>query len=161
MILKFIVSFGGLGFLPFVPGTWGTIGAIPLYFLLSIWGVNLLNFTLIFTLVSIPLSHLAAKAAEDEDPSFVVIDEVSGMLVTLLWIKTEYIFTVVFLGFVLFRLFDIIKPTPAYESQKIPYGIGIMVDDIIAGIYANIVLHTLLAWGIIEKLHQLFPKLVK
>ena len=160
MILKLIVSFGGLGFLPFVPGTWGTIGAIPLYFLLNILGVNLLNFILIFTLISIFLSHLAAKAADDEDPSYVVIDEVAGMLVTMLWVKTEYIFFATFIGFIVFRIFDIIKPFPAYESQKIPYGIGIMLDDIIAGIYANIILQTLISWGFLAKLHQLFPHLV-
>jgi phosphatidylglycerophosphatase A len=76
------------------------------------------------------------------DPSIVVIDEIVGMWISLLWLPKTVI--AIALAFVLFRIMDVLKPEPAQMMERLPYGFGIMLDDVIAGIYANLASHTIL-----------------
>jgi len=93
------------------------------------------------TLISLLGVWAANKVERDSkivDPSFVVIDEVAGQLITFFLIPLSWVY--LFIGFLLFRAFDILKPFPARRAEELPGGWGIMVDDIVAGIYANLFL---------------------
>jgi phosphatidylglycerophosphatase A len=140
-IAKIIASFFFVGFIPVVPGTFGSLATFVLYFLLrpvGYWQVYLGAIILV-----IALGIWAAGRAELDskivDPSFVVIDEVAGQLITLFLIPFSWLTLVA--GFVIFRALDIIKPAPARQAERLHGGWGIMMDDVLAGIYGNLFLH--------------------
>lgn len=142
--LKLFIATGFLtGYFPFASGTIGSFLAILLY--LFIPGFSepyvLFLFILLFTVVGIYTSDFAEKIY-GFDPPEVVIDEITGMWITMLFIPKTIILSAI--GFIIFRIFDIIKPFPAKQSQNFKGGIGIMLDDIIAGLYSMVVLHLLL-----------------
>ncbi|MDA2919030.1 phosphatidylglycerophosphatase A [Desulfobacterota bacterium AH_259_B03_O07] len=139
---KFFATFFYLGYSPFAPGTVGTLGAIVLYYFLFFFSdLAYLFFTILFIIFSIWISNEASSARKDPDPGWVVIDEVCGYLVTMFLIP--YSITNIFLGFLFFRFFDILKPPPIRRFESLPGGLGIVTDDVIAGIYANIILQIL------------------
>lgn len=130
----------GAGFSPIVPGTVGTLVAIPLYFLLSEIPFPLYGLTLIAFFF---LSCWAAGQAEEhwgrKDDRRIVIDEIMGFLVTMLWVPQTV--SAIAAGFVLFRFFDIVKPFPIRHLERVGRGFGVVLDDVLAGIYSNIILH--------------------
>jgi phosphatidylglycerophosphatase A len=93
--------------------------------------------------VGIWSAGVTGREMGDEDPGPVVIDEVVGMLITLLWIPVNV--TGAVLGFLLFRVFDIIKPFPARQCERLPGGWGVMLDDVMAGIYGQIAMRIAVA----------------
>jgi len=127
----------GVGLIPVAQGTFGTLAAIPLATALDpltpMAGAYALFF---FILLAVWVSARSAGALEKEDPGEVVIDEVAGFLLTLFLLPTTA-FNLC-LGFILFRLFDILKPYPIRRLEKIGGGAGIVLDDLLAGIYANV-----------------------
>ena len=128
------------GYIPFAPGTFGTLTALPLCYLLSIcsWGAAAVIIIAVI-LLAIWLADSSEKLINKKDPGCIVIDEIAGMLVTLAGLPFNF-FTVA-MGFVFFWLLDIFKPFPIrYLERKIPGGAGIVVDDLVAGIIANITL---------------------
>jgi len=139
---KFFATFFYLGYSPFAPGTVGTLGAIILFYFLSFFsGLAYLFFAILFIIFSIWISTVVTIAGQDPDPSWVVIDEVCGYLVTMFLIP--YSVTNVVLGFLFFRFFDILKPPPIRRFESLPGGLGIVADDVVAGIYANVILQVL------------------
>jgi phosphatidylglycerophosphatase A len=138
-----IASGLGLGYLPVAPGTWGTLLAFPLHFLLIRLTPQSYAISLAAIFVIAVLSAGAAEKIMDfKDPGLVVIDEVVGMLITL--IAAPSTATVWIAGFFIFRFFDIVKPFPIrLIDQRINGGIGIVLDDVMAGIYSLIVLQIL------------------
>jgi len=142
-----LATFFGLGYLSFMPGTWGAIAGVVFFYLLS-KGVFFLIITCIITLVGFIVSDLVAKEKDDSDPSIVVIDEVSGQMIT--YIGLSFSWQIALLGFMFFRFFDILKPFGIRNMEKLRGGYGIMLDDIVAGIYANIVVRVIvLVWNIL------------
>ncbi len=142
--IRFLASGFFSGHIPFAPGTCGTLAAIPIYLLLiSVlqgWWYGGAVFAV--TLFAIWISDRAEKLYGRKDPPQVVIDEIAGFLLTMTSIPPTAIFIV--MGFILFRLFDILKPQPAgWINSRMRGGSGIVLDDIVAGLYANIVLHFL------------------
>ena len=133
----------GSGLVPKAPGTFGTLAAIPLYLVMQPLGLlSYLLLTAIFFVLGIWLSNQAIKVFNRDDPSEVVWDEVVGFLVTMVAAPAGWQWLV--LGFVLFRIFDIWKPWPVrLADHKLHGGLGIMLDDVIAGIYALIVLQVI------------------
>jgi phosphatidylglycerophosphatase A len=132
----FFATGGYSGFSPIAPGTAGSLVGLLIYL---IPGVNdnyfLIILSVLFFIVGIITSSKIEKAIGD-DPGIIVIDEIVGMWVSLLFLPKKVPF---YLGaFILFRLFDIIKPEPARKVEKIKKGWGIMLDDVVAGIYTNI-----------------------
>lgn len=133
-----VASAGFAGYCPFAPGTAGSLVGLVIWWLgaeQNIW----LQLSFIVTLFF--LGVWAATLAEKDwghDAGKIVIDEVLGMWVTL-WLVPKGLMLYA-IGFLLFRAFDIIKPLGARQSQKLPGGWGVMVDDLLAGVYANIVL---------------------
>jgi len=132
-------SFFYLGYSPVAPGTVGTLGAVILYYVISGFS-NLFYLFFIIALIifSVWVSEIARIRLGDSDPNSIVIDEVCGFLVTMILIPPNMIN--IAMGFLLFRFFDILKPPPIRMSEKLSGGLGIVADDVLAGIYANILL---------------------
>ncbi|NLA75127.1 MAG: phosphatidylglycerophosphatase A [Deltaproteobacteria bacterium] len=144
-VILFFATWFFTGLIPFAPGTWGSLAALPFAVLAYNHGltVSCLSMVLII-LVSIPVSESAASIMGLKDPPSVVIDEAAGVFVTLFLIPVSW--TNIITGLILFRIFDIFKPFPAgLIDKKVRGGAGIVLDDIVAGIYANLGLRVILA----------------
>ncbi len=129
----------GVGYFPFAPGTFGTLLAIPIYYFLSEIPFLLYEITLAgFFFLSVWVSEKAGAIFEKKDDPRIVIDEIMGFFVTMLWIPKTTLSVI--LGFILFRFFDILKPPPIRLVERVRGGYGVVLDDVIAGVYANIVL---------------------
>jgi phosphatidylglycerophosphatase A len=128
----------GVGLAPLAPGTCGTLTAVPVALALHHFrGFYAAIFLLIFLFLAIWSSSLSERLLGRTDPPEVVIDEVAGYLVAVFLLPTSWL--VFALGFVLFRVFDILKPFPIRGCEKkIEGGKGIVADDILAGIYTNL-----------------------
>ena len=143
-LLKRPVCFLGLGFgsglIPKAPGTFGTLAAIPIYLLMKDLSLAIyLTITLVAFIAGIWICQQSADWIGKDDPSAVVWDEIVGYLITMIVAPSGWQWIV--LGFVLFRLFDIVKPWPiSWADKSLHGGLGIMVDDVIAGIFAGIIL---------------------
>jgi phosphatidylglycerophosphatase A len=134
------LAFGfGSGLSPKAPGTMGTLAALP-FIILAHWiGFPLWLLFLITTLAGTWLADKSSKDLGVHDHSGIVIDEFAGMMLTLLFVPLTW-FSVI-LGFALFRLFDIWKPWPIrWADQKVHGGLGIMLDDLLAGLFAGLLL---------------------
>jgi len=132
----FVSSGALIGFLPLCPGTFGALeGLIIFWFLKNLSLFAQLIIILLISILGVISSHFASKILGNKDPDIVVIDEIAGMWVSLLGKVTilEY-----FLAFVLFRIIDISKPFPLKKLEKLSGGWGIMVDDLLAGVFTNI-----------------------
>lgn len=130
----------GAGYLPKAPGTWGSLLALPLHFFLSQLAPNHYALALgsIFFIAVITAGQ-AEKILDRKDPGVIVIDEVIGMLITLIGAPNNPLIWL--LGFGIFRFFDIFKPYPIrIIDQRINGGMGIVLDDVLAGVYSLIVL---------------------
>jgi phosphatidylglycerophosphatase A len=140
-----VATFSGIGFLPGGPGTWASlVTAAVWYFALRNnhpGGHALSLLTLIAalaaTLIGIPAASIVERESGKEDPGHVVIDEVAGQLTALIFTPVGVLHAV--LAVVLFRFFDILKPPPVRQLERLHGGLGIMVDDVAAGIYALLV----------------------
>lgn len=137
-IIKILTTFFYLGYLPFAPGTFASLAGIFLFYLIK--GDILLNvlLTLLLLFLGFSLTTKAERLFNKKDARCIVIDEVSGQLLALIFIP--YDIRLVIISFILFRLFDIIKPYPSNRLQDLPGSLGIMYDDIVAGLYTNIIL---------------------
>ncbi len=143
------IAFGfGSGAVPFAPGTFGTLMAIPFYFTMQSLSHSLyLLLTIIITLASMWLCHRVAKEINVHDHSGMCLDEIVGYLVTMY--AAPHGLAWIIAGFLLFRLFDIWKPWPIrYIDEHASGGIGIILDDVLAGIYSLIILR-IIAWLVI------------
>jgi phosphatidylglycerophosphatase A len=138
----------GSGYSPVAPGTAGSLVGLALF-----WGVHHLSLpgqaaatAAMFALGVAAAGHVARRMGV-EDPGRVVADEVAGMWVSLLGLPLTGVTAAA--AFVLFRIFDVFKPYPARDLERLPGGWGIMCDDVMAGIYANLLLRAgLLAWPV-------------
>jgi phosphatidylglycerophosphatase A len=149
-LVSVLATWFGCGKAPWAPGTFGTLGAIPLVWFFSLRGpLPYMLATLVFTIGAIFVAHFHEAATGEHDASEVVIDEVAGLLVTMTWVPFSWIY--VALGFLLFRFFDILKPFPiSYVDRKVGGGVGAVGDDLLAGILSNIILQALLQYGVLR-----------
>lgn len=132
----------GVGYSPFAPGTMGTLLAIPIYFFLSEIPFPLYEITLAgFFFLAVWISEKTGSLFGKKDDQRIVIDEMMGYFITMLWIPKTILFLI--LGFLLFRFFDMVKPPPIRLVEKIRGGYGVLLDDVIAGAYANLLLQPL------------------
>ncbi|MCH7949146.1 MAG: phosphatidylglycerophosphatase A [Candidatus Dadabacteria bacterium] len=144
-IAKLIATVFYVGLIPIAPGTFGTIAAIPLFYALSFTPLYLyLAITVLIILISVWASGVAEEIFGKTDPGVVVADEVCGYLVTMILVPVTL--GNIFFGFLLFRLFDIAKPYPIRKFERLPGGLGIVMDDVMAGVYSCITLHILGRW---------------
>ena len=129
----------GAGFSPIVPGTAGTLLAIPIYLFLSRISSPVYEITLLaFFFLSVYVSEKAQQHWGKKDDRRIVIDEIMGFFITMLWAPST-LFTIIS-GFILFRIFDIVKPFPVRRLEDVKEGYGVVLDDVAAGIYANLLL---------------------
>ena len=133
-------TFGYVGFFPIAPGTAGSLAALALYALVRWVGDPLIEIATIFVVFAAGVWAATRTEAVlgTTDPGPVVIDEVLGMLVTLAGLPLSL--SGVIVGFVLFRVLDIVKPFPAGRLEQAPQGWGIMLDDLMAGVYGHLAL---------------------
>jgi phosphatidylglycerophosphatase A len=129
----------GSGYSPWAPGTAGSLVGLALYWPLQrlplLWQVLALG---VVAAAGVVCSAVVARQIADPDPGIVVVDEVAGMWTSLLWLPFTPLTALA--AFLLFRVMDIVKPYPARDLESLPGGWGIMADDLMAGIYANLVL---------------------
>lgn len=128
----------GAGFIPIMPGTFGSLVGVGLFMAIKS-NLTVLIITAVSILTAFLVSGKAERIFKKNDPKQVVIDEVAGQLTAYLFIPAQPIFIV--LGFIFFRMFDIFKIYPANIAERKKGSLGIAGDDLIAGIYANLCLH--------------------
>jgi phosphatidylglycerophosphatase A len=133
----------GAGYAPIAPGTAGSAVALLILWLVPFSRLALVTFFVVVTLAGTWAAHVAEAMLEEKDPGAIVIDEVAGMTLSVLFLPLTL--PVLLVGFVLFRVLDVVKPFPAGRAQALPGGVGVMVDDLIAGLYVLIVLLVLRA----------------
>ncbi len=138
----------GFGFSPFAPGTVGTLWGLPLAWAISLVPSIIGQAIIIAGLIAIgiPMCTRAARELQKKDPGSVVWDEIATVPITFFLVPTELLTrpSVLIVGFVLHRIFDISKVPPARQIEKLPDGTGIMLDDVVAGVYSCLALHLLL-----------------
>ena len=140
-----IATFFGVGYFPKAPGTAGSLAAILLFWLIAMSSIPLLIFLTGMFFIGVWVSMEVEKSA-GSDPGIIVIDEVLGQGIALVFLPHEISYFAA--AFILFRIFDIWKPFPIDQSQRLPNGWGVMTDDLLAGIYANLILQIFLFYGL-------------
>ena len=142
-ISEWIATCFKVGYLPFAPGTWGSIFAILLWWLL-LKDLNTYIFgaiIIIFLLIGIVVSNIIIDQSGDHDPSYIIIDELVGQWLALFLIPDGF-FNIA-ISFILFRFFDIIKPWPIRLIEKLPKGLGVMSDDLTAGLITLVLIQVI------------------
>ena len=139
--IHFLALGFGSGLLPKAPGTFGTLAAIPLFLLMV--PLSSVYYGAIVLLICISGIYICGKAAEDagvHDHGAIVWDEIAGFLITMFMVPISW--QSILVGFLLFRVFDIFKPWPnSYIDKNLHGGFGIMLDDVLAGIFALACMH--------------------
>lgn len=148
--LALAIATFGVGYLPVAPGTWGSLVGLAIFFLLrisfennAIFAVVLLAAILLITISGIWAASQTERLSGRKDPGKVVVDEVAGQLVStlpLVLMSTTAWQMWIIVSFILFRFFDIVKPYPARQLEGLHGGLGIMCDDLVAGVYAGAII---------------------
>jgi len=138
---RMIASVFYIGYLPIAPGTLGSLSALILYYFVCRDAVVMAVAILVVIVLGFITAGKVEKMFGEKDPGEIVIDELAGMLIALYRIPPTMGYVVT--GFLLFRFFDIVKPKPIKDLEKLKGSFGIMSDDIVAGIYANILLQVI------------------
>ena len=152
-----LATFFGVGYSKFAPGTFGSLATLPLAFLLANY-CGTLGVTIAVLIIFIigTMATTEVLRHTPHDPGFVVIDEVAGQLLTFISVAPYlnnkfYDWKIYLIGFILFRIFDIFKPQPVrWADRKITNAWGVMLDDIIAGTYATLILYLLFIFGLLS-----------
>ena len=145
--IRAFVTGVGVGYLPIAPGTWGSLAALLLvvtvHWLFPLQETVVLgSLVALLTFPAVVFSTRFSRSEGDPDPSKIVIDEILGQMLCLLFVPVSAVSLGA--GFFLFRFFDIWKPFPVRNSEKLPGGMGIVCDDLIAGVYAGLCLKVLI-----------------
>lgn len=140
-----IATVGHVGQMPVAPGTWGSLAGLGLLFVVRSTADPAFEVAVLILVLAAGVwaSSVAERHYGQRDPGVVVVDEVAGMLLALLWLPVGLVGAGV--GFLAFRVFDILKPFPARTAERLPGGWGIMADDVVAGLYALAVVR-FVAW---------------
>jgi phosphatidylglycerophosphatase A len=136
----FVCSFGYIGFFPFAPGTVGSAAGVVVYLAARQFAVPYIELVLIVAMfvAGVAFTRPCEEDLRCTDPGPIVIDEVMGMLITLFMIPVGW--GGILLGFLLFRVLDVAKPFPARQFERLHGGYGVMTDDAMAAVYANLLL---------------------
>jgi phosphatidylglycerophosphatase A len=146
-------TFFGIGHMRPGPGTWGSAATVLCWWILTRWIQAIFQtyiaiaIAALVILIGIPAATQVSRAYKTKDPQFVVIDEVAGQLIALIAVPLTW--KSLLAGFILFRGFDIVKPPPVRQLERLPEGTGIVLDDVAAGIYALVIMQLLLHFGLL------------
>jgi undecaprenyl-diphosphatase UppP len=166
---RLLASCFGLGWLPFAPGSWGSLPPVIVFALMCHFQAPGILISLVMAALALVGSYLCVKftpaviaASGKNDPPEVVLDEVAGQAITFLAVpflapgavSTSQVWVIAAAGFLLFRAFDTIKPWPARKFEKFPAGWGVLADDLMAGVYAGIALLVCIKFGWLEYLSK-------
>ena len=132
-----VATAGYVGLAPVAPGTWGSAVGVCLLVLVRLTGGPVAETLLLAAVIACGVwsATLTERRYGRPDPGAIVIDEIAGMLIALFWIPVTWVGLLV--GFLAFRVFDIVKPFPARAAEGLPAGWGVMADDVVAGLYAH------------------------
>ena len=145
-LLKHIATLGPVGYIPYAPGTFGTFAALSCILLFPFPPVAHLLFIIFCSIIGAIAATTAEKEFAQKDSRLIVVDEFVGYYVATLYIP--HTLPLLIASFLLFRLFDIIKPLMIYKLESaLSSGMGVMADDILAGLYTNLVLQAYLMIG--------------
>jgi phosphatidylglycerophosphatase A len=147
---RIVLSFGGLGLLPKAPGTWGTAGAAAAAWAFltwwpdvrASWFVICIAWVVVASALTVLLTPEIETADGKKDPQSVVMDEVAGYWATLALVREPNVVTLV-VAFFVFRFLDVVKPFPARLLERLPSGWGVLLDDVMSGVYGAALL-----WGL-------------
>jgi phosphatidylglycerophosphatase A len=138
-VLKYIATLGFIGYLPIAPGTWGTATGLVFVMLMEPSATSYAVLIVLGFLLGTAASTAAEKVIGRPDSGHIIIDEVVGFFVSVIFVPQTYGYLVA--AFFLFRFFDILKPFPIRQAErKVKGGLGVMADDVLAGIYTNVIL---------------------
>jgi phosphatidylglycerophosphatase A len=143
-LIKTISTFFYVGYFPLIPGTAGSVAAVFFFFLIKNNPTTYLITLAALLILGFLTSGMAEKIMRKTDPPCVVIDEVCGMLIGFLFLP--YDIRLVIIAFVIFRILDTLKPYPISSFEKLKGGLGVMSDDIIAGLYTNLILQAVVSF---------------
>jgi phosphatidylglycerophosphatase A len=129
----FVATVGGAGYAPIAPGSVGSVIAAVALWLIPFSFPGLVLFLVVVTAAGVWAAHRVERLFGEKDPGMIVVDEVAGLTVALL--ASPRTLPVVAVAFVLFRVFDVVKPFPAGAAQQLPGGAGVVLDDLVAGLY--------------------------
>jgi phosphatidylglycerophosphatase A len=148
-----VATFFGIGRLRPGPGTWASAATVVIWAAVA-YGLApslrtpvAIALAVLVALVGIPAATRVARASAAKDPQFVVIDEVAGQLIALIAVPLAW--KTFLASLILFRAFDIVKPPPVRQLERLPEGTGIVLDDVAAGIFAFVAMHLLLHFGLL------------
>ncbi len=143
MKIKFLVNLFGSGFftgyLPFITGTFGSLAGLIIYFIPGFENPWIIIPSIILFFIIGIYTGTIFEQAYGKDPAQCTIDEIVGMWITLLFLPKSFILSIS--AFLLWRMMDIIKPFPARNLESLPGGLGVMMDDVMAGIYSCLIMH--------------------
>lgn len=143
----FVATFGYIGYAPIAPGTFGSAAGLAIFFLLRLTGLPWMEPVAIVALFAAGAwaGNVAERYFGGIDPGPVVIDEVLGMLVTLMFVPVSWAGALA--GFLIFRVLDVVKPWPARQMESLHGGVGVMADDAMAAVYGNLLMWLLVWYG--------------
>lgn len=150
-LARFIATGAYAGYVPYAPGTVGTLVALPLAWVLGgLAEANLAAYWSVLGLivaVSVWAAGVLARELGQHDPGVIVIDEVAGYLLAVALLPTTV--TVLVVAFFVFRLLDILKPPPAAQAEALPGGLGVVADDLVAGLMTNLLVRLAIFFGLL------------
>jgi len=137
-----LATAGGVGLAPWAPGTWGSAVGVLIWAVLPASPIVHALAIVVLMLLGVWSAGVTERHYRTTDPGVIVIDEVLGMLLALFLIPAGWVGAAA--AFLLFRAFDVLKPYPANRLERLRGGLGVMSDDVLAGVYANVALRLLL-----------------
>jgi phosphatidylglycerophosphatase A len=149
-----VSTFFGMGRMRPGPGTWGSAATVLIWagiahaMPVASRALAAIALAVLVILIGIPAATQVARASASKDPQFIVIDEVAGQLIALIAVPLTW--QSFLAGFILFRAFDIVKPPPVRQLERLPQGTGIVLDDVAAGIYALLVIQLVLHFHLLK-----------
>ncbi len=148
-LARLVGTFFYIGYMPLAPGTWGSLAIVLLLYVFPVqdlyWQIVIL---ISLILASVWSGNILEKADQKEDPGYIVIDEAAGMFLSLFALPSEN-FKVCLIAFILFRIFDMVKPFGINRLQEVHGGVGIVADDLAAGLLAWIITTLIFTSGMI------------
>jgi len=140
-LVRALASGLGVGYLPVAPGTFGTLLGFPLWWALSRSPLGLLAGAIVAAALAVPICAAAERSWGETDPSRAVLDEIVAVPICLLpYTPGAAPLPALVMAFLLFRLFDVTKPPPIFQAQRAPGGLGVVLDDLLAGVYTCLIL---------------------